>query len=49
MAADHVETCRFRYLPGTASRAALVTLEVVLAEDGERVQLLQQVQVDNAP
>jgi MSHA biogenesis protein MshO len=46
---DHVELCRFSYLPGTASRAGIVTIEIVLEDGGERVRLLQQVQIGNAP
>lgn len=48
-AADLVEECRFTYVPGTASRAGLVTVELVLETGGERVRLLRQVQVQNAP
>ena len=44
-----VEDCRFSYQAGTSSRAALLSLELVLARDGERVRLLHQVHVDNAP
>ena len=46
---DHVESCRFGYVAGTASRAGIVTIEIVLEEEGERVRLLQQVQIGNAP
>lgn len=48
-AAERVESCRFTYVPGASSRAGLVTIELVLASEGERVRLLQQVQVQNAP
>ncbi len=48
-AAERVEDCRFAYLPGTATRAGLVTVEIVLAFADERVRLLHQVQVPNAP
>ncbi len=47
--ADRVETCRFSYRAGTASRAGLVTIEIALAARGERIRLLRQVQVQNAP
>ncbi len=47
--ADRVSACRFAYDPGTATRAALVTLEIALSEEGETVRLLQQVHVPNAP
>jgi len=46
---DRVESCAFNYVPGTATRTGLVTAELVLAFDGERVRLLQQIQVPNAP
>jgi MSHA biogenesis protein MshO len=46
---DLVESCAFDYAPGTPSRSGLVTLEIVLEREGERVRLLQQVQVFNAP
>ena len=48
-ASDRVEQCRFVYTPGSPTRAGLVTIELVLANEGERVRLLQQVQVQNAP
>jgi MSHA biogenesis protein MshO len=48
-AADRVEQCRFSYSPGSPTRAGLVTIEMVLENEGERVRLLQQVQVQNAP
>lgn len=46
---DRVESCAFTYVPGTATRTGLVTAEIVLAFAGERVRLLQQIQVPNAP
>ncbi len=46
---DHVQACSFSYIPGNATRGALVTLQLVLAKDGERISLMQQVHVDNAP
>lgn len=48
-AADLMESCAFNYVPGTASRAGLITIELALTAGGERVRLLQQVQVQNAP
>ena len=48
-AADRVESCRFDYLPGTPTRSGLVTLEIVIESDDERVRLLQQVPIPNAP
>jgi MSHA biogenesis protein MshO len=46
---DRVSGCRFSYTPGTAQRAALVTLELTLAHQGEQVSLLEQVHVLNVP
>jgi MSHA biogenesis protein MshO len=53
--ANSVSSCEFTYAAGTASRAALVTLAVTIARNDpsssqvERVRLLQQVHVENAP
>jgi MSHA biogenesis protein MshO len=47
--ADSVAGCAFRYSPGTPTRNALLTLEVSIAEAGERVTLLEQVGVSNLP
>jgi len=44
-----VEDCKFTYSPGTTQRAGLVTLELTLAEEGEKITLLHQVHVVNAP
>ncbi len=46
---DSVRSCAFRYQPGNAMRGGLVTMELVLEKTGERISLLQQVHVDNAP
>lgn len=46
---DSVRSCTFRYQPGNAMRGGLVTMELVLEKTGERISLLQQVHVDNAP
>ncbi len=46
---DLVESCSFDYASGTPSRSGLITLKIVLERDSERVRLLQQVQVFNAP
>lgn len=48
-AADRIERCAFDYDPGTPSRSGLVTLEIVIASEGERVRLLHQVPIPNAP
>lgn len=48
LVADRVESCTFTYV-AVSARRALVTLEIVLNSDGERVRLLRQVHVDNAP
>ncbi len=47
--ADKLTACTFTYTPGTAQRAALITLSLTLAQDGEQISLLQQVHVDNVP
>lgn len=39
----------FDYDPGTASRSGLVTMQLALENEGERITLLHQVHVDNAP
>lgn len=46
---DHLTACTFTYTPGTAQRAALISLSLTLAQDGEQITLLQQVHVDNVP
>ncbi len=48
-AAEWIEDCRFAFDPGTPTRSGLVTLEIVIASEGERVRLLQQVPIPNAP
>lgn len=48
MARD-ISACNFTYDPGSSSRAGLVTLDITIERDGERVRLLQQVHVMNAP
>jgi MSHA biogenesis protein MshO len=47
--ANQVSSCSFRYAAGTAERAGLVTLQIVVSAQGETVSLLSQVHVDNAP
>jgi len=39
----------FTYSPGSANRSGLVTVSLALENAGERITLLQQVHVDNAP
>ena len=41
--------CSFTYASGTSQRAGLVTLQLALEEAGERISLLHQVHVVNAP
>lgn len=41
--------CSVSYAPGTPERAGLVTLALRLQRDGERVELLHQVHLPNAP
>ncbi len=48
-AADLIEHCSFDYVPGTPSRSGLVTVALVLESDDERVRLLRQVEIRNAP
>jgi len=40
---------RFEYQAGSTQRAGLLTLSLSISQDGENLQLLQQVHVDNAP
>jgi len=48
--ARDVRQCAFHYLPGTSSRAALLGVDLTLAnEAGEQVRLLRQVQLENSP
>ncbi len=44
-----VSVCSFLYEPGSSQRSGLLTLELTVAEAGEQVRLLHQVQVENAP
>lgn len=44
-----LEDCSFEYSPGTPQRAGLVTIELVVADAGERVRVIHQVHVDNSP
>lgn len=46
---DRISSCRFSYVPGTATRGGLVTLALAVSDGGERVALLQQVHVSNLP
>lgn len=46
---DRVAACAFTYAPGTATRGALLTLSLTLADGGEQITLLHQVHVFNAP
>jgi len=48
VAAD-VAACTFTFSSGTAQRNALATLTIQLSRSGESVQLLQEVQMGNAP
>jgi MSHA biogenesis protein MshO len=47
--AGDVASCQFTYTAGTAARTGLATLALQIARSGERVQLLHQVQMVNAP
>ncbi len=47
--ARNVAACTFTYAPGIAERTALLTMALTVERDGERVRLLHQVHVENAP
>ena len=47
--ATQVTGCAFDYTPGTAERAGLVSVQIVVSAQGETVSLLSQIHVDNAP
>jgi MSHA biogenesis protein MshO len=49
LVASNVTSCNFAYRPGTAQRNALATLEIQITLSGESVQLVNEVQVVNAP
>jgi MSHA biogenesis protein MshO len=44
-----VRDCAFTFVPGSPTRSALVTLDLTLAEGDERVRLLSQIHLENAP
>jgi MSHA biogenesis protein MshO len=46
---DRVTGCAFTYLPGTAERAGLLSVQLAVSEQGEGISLLAQVHVDNVP
>jgi MSHA biogenesis protein MshO len=48
---NQVSSCSFTYSPGTATRAAMVTLRITIRDDNldQEVTLLQQAHVDNQP
>jgi MSHA biogenesis protein MshO len=47
--ADKLTGCSMSYSAGTATRSALVTFALTLADSGESVRLLQQIGVPNLP
>jgi MSHA biogenesis protein MshO len=49
LVAGNVGSCEFKLTPGTAQRNALATLSLQITQNGQSVQLLNQVQVVNAP
>ena len=49
LVAANVGGCQFTYSSGTAQRNALATLTLQITQSGESVQLLNEVQVVNAP
>ncbi|GAA3929449.1 type II secretion system protein [Litoribacillus peritrichatus] len=46
---ENVSACSFTYDAGNAQRSGLVTLRITLEDAGERVTLVHQIHVDNAP
>lgn len=46
---DKVSACAFNYLPAVLQRHGLLTVSLSLSRDGETVNLVQQIHVDNAP
>jgi hypothetical protein len=49
LVARNVVDCDFGYDAGTSTRAALVTMRLTGARDGESVTLMHQVHVENSP
>jgi hypothetical protein len=49
LVASNVTGCQFVLSAGTAQRNGLATLTLQIAQSGESVQLLHQVEVVNAP
>jgi MSHA biogenesis protein MshO len=49
LVAGNVGSCQFTLTPGTAQRNALATLTLKITQNGQSVQLLNEVQVVNAP
>lgn len=46
---DHVSACAFTYQAGTSQRNGLATLSLSVTRNGESVNLVEQVHVDNVP
>jgi MSHA biogenesis protein MshO len=49
LVAGNVGSCQFTLTSGTAQRNALATLTLNITQNGQSVQLLNEVQVVNAP
>ena len=49
LVAGNVDSCQFTLTPGTAQRNALATLMLKITQNGQFVQLLNEVQVINSP
>ncbi len=47
--ADNVTFCAFNYVPAILQRNGLVVLRLTLTRNGESVELLHQVDVQNTP
>ncbi len=47
--AEGVTRCDFEYVAGTSSRNGLLTVDVAVEDEGERVNLFHQIHVENTP
>lgn len=47
--ANNVTTCNFTYVPGTETRAGLLSIRLTIQEGSEKVSLLQQAHISNQP
>jgi len=49
LVSESISSCQFRFSAGTAQRSALLTMELVLTENGESIRLIEQMHVENFP